>query len=321
MAYSKTEDGKTMEEFLWTYDQFQRYVVLKEFRKIFYQGDSLRVLDVGGLSPDRDGKRLWLPLKHVISGNTTVLDTAYFRDLDYIQGDGKNLPFKDGAFTIVSALDVLEHIPEKTRGNLIRELCRVSKGAVVICAPFQDDSIARVEGLLFSQIKKLYGLKHIQYSEHRRYGLPKKEFISQFLDQSMNSGVNFSYGSLGNWLFNQTIKNCFLFRKNSRKIHSHLDRWMIVYPSVSELTPPFSRHFWLYSKDIGQKELEQGVQKIKENLSHNKGVTSDFTDLERLNREIVTFYTKNGFLFLFQFLMRPFKTVYYKLKLRFFSQR
>ena len=166
-----------IQKFPWTYDQFQRYSVLREFLEAFYPGGKGKVLDVGGLSPDREGKSYWLPIKRVYPGDSSVLDLAFCKAESYIQGNGNCLPFKDDSFDIVSALDVIEHIPVRNRGKFIRELCRVSKGSIVISAPFQDDRIEKVEELLFKQIKLYYGIEHAQLKEHKEFGLPDKKII------------------------------------------------------------------------------------------------------------------------------------------------
>ena len=305
------------QDFPWTYDQFQRYSVLREFLKVFYEGKDIRVMDVGGLSPDREGKHLWLPLKSIFSGESIVVDRAPFKDKDFIQVNGKNLPFENNSFDVVSALDVLEHIPEKDRGDFLSELARVSKDSLFLSAPFSDSSIEQVEGLVFDQIHKLYGLKHLQLLEHRKCGLSDIETTTQTLSKFFPSGESFSYGSLGNWLFNQTIKHCYLFKKNSKKIHAVLDKWMTAEMNLSDFDPPFSHHFWMCSKDISKEDLRNGVNSIKANLKNKANIKPSFSDLVEFNQEIVKFHTKTGIFAPVNVLSRFIKKIYYKIKLRF----
>ena len=280
-----------LKEFPWTYDQFQRYLVLREFIRVFYGNKKIKVLDVGGLSPDKEGKKFWLPLKHVFSGFCVILDLEYFKEKNYVQGHGKFLPFKENSFEVVSALDVIEHVPAKERGGFLKELCRVAKSSIIISAPFKDKNIQEVENLLFQQIKKLYGLEHVQLLEHKKYGLPEIKFVSEILRKYTKSGVNFYYGSLFNWLFLQTIKYCFMFKRNSERIHTLLDKMVLSHNFSSEFKPPFSRNFWIYSKDISQKELEKGIETIKKNLE--KKIEFNFSDLIELNKKIVNFYSED----------------------------
>jgi len=282
------------QEFSWTYDQFQRYSVLREFLNVFYKGKKIKILDVGGVSPDREGKYLWFPVKHVFSGTSFTVDITYCKENDFIQADGCLLPLKTGSFDVVAALDVLEHIPKNKRGEFIKELCLISKSSIVVSAPFQDERIEEVEKLLSEQIKILYGVEHQQLLEHKRCGLPEIESVSQELEKYTVSGVGFYFGSLQNWLFLQTLKNCFMFRRNSGKIHNLLDKWMGAYCLSAEFKPPFSRHFWIYSKEISQENLESGLLTIKKNLKKTMHTGFLLPELKKLNKEISNFYSQES---------------------------
>ncbi|MCP2605209.1 glycosyltransferase [Candidatus Aminicenantes bacterium AH-873-B07] len=167
----------------------------------------------------------------------------------------------------------------------------MSRSSIIISAPFKNKNIQEVENLLFQQIKNLYGLEHVQLFEHKKYGLPEIEFVSEILRKYTKSGVNFSYGSLFNWLFLQTVKYCFMFKRNSERIHTLLDKMILSHNFSSEFKPPFSRNFWIYSKNISQKELERGIEIIKNNLKEK--IEFNFSDLIELNKEIVNFYIED----------------------------
>ena len=255
-----------MSEFPWTYDQYQRYLVVKKFLEVFYSGKKIKVLDVGGLSPDREGKSFWLPVKHIHLGESYTVDLFFHSEKDYIQGDGCHLPFKDKSFDVVTAMDALEHIAEENRLGFIKELCRVSHDSVLLSAPFLDKNIIQTEKILSNQIQNMYGVQHKQLQEHAELGLPQIETVSKMLDSITLSNTGFSYGSLKNWIFNQTVKNCFLVGKNAGKIQALIDRWMASKFNSSEFEAPFSRHFWIGAKDISQEELEAGVGRVKEDM-------------------------------------------------------
>jgi hypothetical protein len=276
----------------WTFDQFQRYEVLRLFIEIFYPGEQISVLDVGGLSPDREGKSSWLPLRHVFKGKGFSLDRLYCPANAFIQGDGVHLPLKDRSFDVVAALDVIEHVEGQNRMAFVHEMCRVTKASVVISAPFHDENIDRTEDALQKQLTCLYGATHQQLKEHKEKGLPDVSDLTQALRQLLPSGVDFSYGSLSNWLSLQAIKNCFLFKRNSGKIHALLDKWMSSVSSISEseFEPPFSRHYWLFTKDRGQGELEQGVGVIKKRLKESKASDFYFPEHLSLPQEIAEFF-------------------------------
>lgn len=298
-----------MSEFPWTYDQYQRYAVLKEFLEIFYSGKKIKVLDVGGLSPDREGRSFWLPIKHIHTGESYTIDLTFHTEKDYIQGNGEFLPFKDKSFDVVTAMDAVEHIAQENRPQFLAELCRVSRGSILLSAPFQDKNIIQAEKLLSNQIQTQYGVRQQQLQEHAEHGLPQIEALSQMLDPLTQSNTGFSYGSLQTWIFNQTIKNCFIIGKNVGKIHALIDRWMTSQFMPSEFEDPFSRHFWIGSKDISQEDLEEGVGRVMGSLRQGRSprhkvprdyigstrddITFDLSDMENLNREILDFYSRD----------------------------
>jgi len=276
-----------------TYDQFQRYSVLKAMLETFYSSGAITVLDVGGISPDREGRTLFLPIKQVFSGKSLVLDTVFYEGDDFIRGDGGHLPFRENSFDVVAALDVLEHIPNSKRDIFLKELCRVAGSAVFVSAPFSENKIENVEKLLFDQIKCRYGIEHQQLWEHRQHGLPNVAAISHQLAMSMPAGIGFPYGSLQNWLLLQSLKSCFMFRKSSETIHRFLDAWMTQCRLPCEFEAPFSRYFWFYSRDIPQKQLEKGIERIMEKLREQASFPVDFAEFEKFHKALVDFLCRD----------------------------
>jgi len=252
----------------------------------------ISVLDVGGLSPDRTGQSHWLPIKHVAPGPAVSLDLLPWDEPGYVRGDGRSIPFGDGSFDIVSALDVLEHIAQDERAGFLKELSRVAKRAVFVSAPFRSPEIEAAEELLESQMERLYGTVQCQLLEHRKFGLPHREFVAGILSSVWPAGTDFSYGSLKTWLPYQTLKNGYMMRRNAGTIQSLLDAWMTALAETSEFEPPFARHYWLYAKGISQKEMEEKAEKLKARLRHGERAFPAMGDLERLHREIVDFQTK-----------------------------
>ena len=277
--------------FPWTLDQFQRYRVLELFIETCFPGGEVSVLDVGGLSPDREGRSTWLPLGRIVKGMGVSLDRGFCRQRGFIQGDGLHLPFRDLSFDVVAALDVIEHVDDEMRTAFIHEICRVAGRSVVISAPYRDEHIERAEAAIRGQIEEIYGTTHRQLKEHQDKGLPDVSVITQALRQHLPSGVDFSYGSLANWVYLQAIKHCFLFKRNSGKIQALLDSGMISLSSGpgSEFEPPFSRHYWLFTKDRGQAEIEQVVELLKERLQERRAVDSIIPERWSLPEEITEF--------------------------------
>ena len=268
-----------VKDFPWTYDQLQRYRVLEACLQVFFDKKNLRILDVGGVSPRKDGQGHWFPVQFIGGDRSFVLDKELIKGKDYIQGDGTSLPFLDGSFEAVCSLDVLEHVQKSKRPDFLAELCRVASKMVILSAPFASDEIEKAEATLARQIERLYGTKHHQLQEHSQLGLPEIEEITDLLRKKMRGVTFFFYGSLKNWLVIQTLRHAFLGRRGSSRILNIFDQWLAGLNSETEWQPPFYRCFWFASKEIEQKELEEKMVLLKEKLRASKPETGSF-DME-----------------------------------------
>jgi glycosyltransferase involved in cell wall biosynthesis len=280
-----------VDDFPWTYDQFQRYSALREFLDVFHPGGKARLLDVGGLSPDRTGAGHWLPVRAVSAGESVVVDLPDVDLPGYVRGDGTALPFEDGSFDVVSALDVLEHIAENIRPMFLAEMARVARESVFFCAPFRGRENEASDDLLFDQVRRVYGVFQEQLREHRLHGLPDGEATDRQLAGLIPAGGGFSYGSLLTWLPYQSVKNAFMMRLNSGTIHALLDRWMASLGSRLTLEPPFARRFWIRSKTLAQADFDARLAEVRARLGRLAPEPPSFDDLVRLNREIVVYAT------------------------------
>lgn len=61
---------------------------------------------------------------------------------DRVVGDVRALPFADGAFDIVVAVDLLEHVPPGDRALAVAEICRVAATCAVIACPAGGEALA-----------------------------------------------------------------------------------------------------------------------------------------------------------------------------------
>lgn len=322
--------------FPWTFDQYQRYAVLREFLREFYfssdkvalknyesqslnqkslNGESRwrenerrilseeerkklikpRVLDVGGISPTKDGRSCWLPLGEIWDGFKVVVDLIFFpiKESLVIQANGLNLPFPDRSFEVVAALDVIEHIDKDKREIFVGELCRVSSDSVILSAPVASRENEAADRALFEMVKTILKVEHRQLLEHLERGLPEKEEVSRMLKKRMPAGVELGYGSLISWLIWQTIRAPFFDYYKRQEILDLLDCFASSSNPPGEFRPPFSRHFWIYSRQIPPWRLEAGIRAIKERLAREE-MGFSFEEALRFNRLNNVFWSQKG---------------------------
>ena len=106
-----------------------------------------RVVDVGCRGRE---------LEAVLDGEVDYVGVDIDTKAEVVADLGDHLPFDTGYADVVVALDVLEHTDDIYRG--FAELCRVSRGHVVVSLPNAYDIDSRVRHLRGRPISKKYGL-------------------------------------------------------------------------------------------------------------------------------------------------------------------
>ena len=127
------------------------------------------VLDVGGARnfPRRDV--LLGPDWQVTSLN---LPDEPHRRVPDIYGDGIALPYKDGAFSFVSAVDVLEHVSSHLRPRFVAEMARVTSARAVIIAPLGGKENYWRERELLERMAAAELDPKQSFLNHQKLGLP-----------------------------------------------------------------------------------------------------------------------------------------------------
>ncbi len=226
------------------FDQYQRYRITAEIaRAMGREARAPRVLDVGGHHSDFWG-RPRRPIAEFLPGATTwTLDIGPNPLPGYVRGRGDALPFKDASVDLVCSVDVLEHVPQEARTQLVRELQRTAARAIVLAAPFRHPDVERAEALVSRFIRETCGYEQGQLLEHRAYGLPDLPSTWTALAADGWTVRAFAYGNLWHWALMMIDKHAVSALAGSRRLQSQLDRAYNDTHFALDAEEPCYRHF------------------------------------------------------------------------------
>ena len=183
-----------------SFDQFQRYktvqIMVEKLKKKLGLSQ-VSVLEIGSNGQCNLGEVL--PEERI---QYSCLEIPPEREGDdrFIQLDGTNMPqVKTGAYDVVIALDVFEHVPEEKRKAFLQELYRVADKLAILCFPFANGSNELAERRANSYYKAIYGKNHIWLEEHIENGLPGWSSTEAFLTKEGIAFANFEHGDIHLW--------------------------------------------------------------------------------------------------------------------------
>ena len=176
-----------------SFDQFARYVYLWRIRKDCFGAEPLRILDVG----DPFGTIAPLFPDDKTVSIDVYADNPHRDNHTPLLGSGFALPFADASFDIVACHDVFEHLPAEGRNDFVAEMLRVSRGPVLVLAPFADPRVARSELLVNGYFTARVGHSLPALDEHYEFGLPALDGLTGWLD---TTGVEYRAHADG-WLY------------------------------------------------------------------------------------------------------------------------
>jgi hypothetical protein len=89
-----------------------------------------------------------------------------------------SLPFDDDNFDVSVCIDTLEHLPQEGRIKFLKELMRVARRGIVVCAPLGTrERMYYEKKLLASGI--LWGEMQSYLAQHVKYGLPTPNEVGE----------------------------------------------------------------------------------------------------------------------------------------------
>ena len=197
------------------FDQYQRYRDVKEVvDAIRGASQSLRILDVGG------GEAKYLPAPDFFPDDLVlVADLHALRLPNYVQANGTQLPFDDGTFDVAFSCDTLEHIRPEDRAKFISELFRVSRGFVILAAPFHTTLAELAEQAVQRAFISECGGPNKALLEHEENGLPHLEETEAIFKSLSAAQLRFPSGNIYNWV----IMNSLVFAFGSLSVDLYRD--------------------------------------------------------------------------------------------------
>jgi hypothetical protein len=123
-----------------------------------------------------------------------------------VKGDGTRIPFADDTFDAVVSSDVLEHVPPAGRPAFLAELLRVTRGLVVVAAPFNTAGVAGAEEFVRRFAMIALGAPQPQLEEHRDNGLPGLGATVDGLGGDGRTVVTLGNGNLWDWVASMLLR-------------------------------------------------------------------------------------------------------------------
>lgn len=174
------------------YDTFERHKRVGELL-----GKNKTVVDIGG--------QLNMLAKFSDAAKVVVANLESSQEKSDLRIKKGKLPFIDNSFDVACSIDVLEHIPEKERGEFINELLRISREKAILSFPLGTKEHIAYENEIEKWLK-VRGHDVSYLKEHIKYGLPSQEEIEK-ITQGMSAKTFFS----GDLKVNKFLFKLFMF--------------------------------------------------------------------------------------------------------------
>ena len=250
-----------------SFDRFARYQHVESVRAVLGAAP-IDILDVG----DPYGT-----LDRLFPDDRTVSADIYAEELPsrdrhaHVLASGFELPFPDESFDLVTCHDTLEHVPLERKTELVAELLRVSRGPVLVVAPFADPRSSRCEEMANAYYVARLGQEMYQLTEHAASGLPD---LGEVLAWADAEGVDYqlrSDGWLYHWLSFMILK-IHLLSEADHDTHRRVDAaFNLLLRDADRRRPHYRRAIVLRPpvglvevavEDVGEDDVEGDLQRL-----------------------------------------------------------
>ena len=147
---------------------------------------------------------------------------------------GERLPFEDGAFDLVLALDVLEHVEAGQRRALVHECHRVARGVVLFSHPANRPEVRQAEAEFGRWARLISGQPLPFLEEHAKCGLPNGHEVASWAPEGWQAEV-VENAPLAPWLVFNIVDFLYAFELGDGPEKQAFNR------VVNQLTPHLQR--------------------------------------------------------------------------------
>lgn len=222
------------------FDMYERYALAAAALRVVAP-DATELLDVGGTMGGDAGHLAWTG-DFFPHANVRVVDARAADYPEHVALDPQGpLPLADGAFPVVLALDVFEHVPAAARDAWLDELWRVSGRFLLLGNPFATAGVADADRYLFELIRTRYGYEHGFLAEHLRHGHPDLDATIERFRARGASVATLPSGYLPAWVLLQTL-NAWLSHPEQDDAYVHANRLANRLVGLAGTAEPAYRH-------------------------------------------------------------------------------
>ncbi len=222
------------------FDLFERYGLMAALVEQLAP-EASTLLDVGGAMSAGAG-HLGHGGDFLPDALTQSIDTRWIDHARHCRMEpGVRLPFADQAFDVVCSLDVLEHVPPPLRDDWLGELWRVTRGLLVVGAPFDTEGVAAADAWLHRLILERYGYGVPFLEEHLNLGLPRLETALAALERQGAQPAVLASGWLPLWRLGQELSATLSHPVQDRRWVSAMQRFNGLLPLAPGGEPTY-RH-------------------------------------------------------------------------------
>lgn len=179
-------------------DRFQRLRLAAEAVERLWSGAPRgRILDIAGGLAD------FLPPQQLVSLGSAGDPLPAPR---CVRAGPLELPFADGSFDTVVAIETLQQQPAAQRVDLLRELWRVTRGYLVLVGPFDGPRLRHAEVVLRRFLKEKLASSDGELEQHRSLGLPARETCAEQLRELGALTAAVGEGDLEGWFLQRSLE-------------------------------------------------------------------------------------------------------------------